>query len=339
MSGNTPLLSLTALDFRYPGGFSLRIPSLELADGVIHALSGPNGAGKTTLLHILALLLPAGTDGYRYRGQPLPKTPRQQLDIRRSMTLVEQNPCFFRATIGENIAYGLRLRRWKERDIRKAVAAAGDDLGIGSLLDRKPDRLSAGEKQKAALARALVLRPEILFLDEPTANVDRQSVSLIEEAVKGFHRKRGGTAVWATHNLRQAFRVGDRVMSLVNGKLAPGTIDNLFAGRVEKRGEESIFYFGPGLSAVVPSSNEGTARMLILPEEIIVSPEPLQSSARNCFPGRVVGMEERGSNVAVLADIGVPITALITPPSYRKLGLHLSSKVYISFKATAASVF
>ncbi len=339
MNATIPLLSLTETDFRYPGGFSLQIRELELTAGVVHALSGPNGSGKTTLLNILALLRP--TPGiYRYRGEPLPKSPRRRLEVRRALTLVEQSPCFFRSTIGDNIAYGLRLRRREDREIKEAVAAIAREMGIDPLLDRKPEELSGGEKQKAALARALVLRPEILLLDEPTANVDQQSVLLIEETVKNFHRRRGGCVVWATHNLRQAFRVGNRVMSLVDGRLTPGTIDNLLFGRIEKRAEETIFRLGPGLEAVVAApAAEGASRMLILPEEVILSPEPLRSSARNCFPGRVTGIEERGSNVAITTDIGVPITAVITPASYRKLGLHLSSKVYISFKATAATVF
>ncbi len=246
MNATIPLLSLTETDFRYPGGFSLQIRELELTAGVVHALSGPNGSGKTTLLNILALLRP--TPGiYRYRGEPLPKSPRRRLEVRRALTLVEQSPCFFRSTIGDNIAYGLRLRRREDREIKEAVAAIAREMGIDPLLDRKPEELSGGEKQKAALARALVLRPEILLLDEPTANVDQQSVLLIEETVKNFHRRRGGCVVWATHNLRQAFRVGDRVMSLVDGRLTPGTIDNLLFGRIEKRAEETIFRLGPGL--------------------------------------------------------------------------------------------
>lgn len=334
------IISLEDLELRYPGGFAFRVDRFDLYPGEIRALTGPNGSGKTTLMSILGLLIFAGGGEYRYRGRRLGRSDPGLTQARREMTMIEQNPYFFRGTVRENIAAGLKLRRRPRRKIAELVVRAAEELGIAGLLDRKPSGLSAGERQKAALVRGLVLEPEVLLLDEPTANVDRQAEEMIERAVKRFHRQRSAVVVWATHNLKQAFRVGETVMSLVDGKVVPGTIENFFPGRAEDRDGETVFHFGPGLAAVVSArSGEGPGRLLIPPEEIILSRGPLESSLRNTFPGRVTGIGERGGQVAVEVDIGVAVTAVITPVSYRHLGLHLGSPVSISFKASGAAVY
>ena len=334
-----PLISLTGLELRYPAGFVLRAESFVLRPGEILALTGPNGSGKTTLLSVLGLLLFPARGEYGWRGRPLARSGSGLTRVRRKITLVEQNPYFFRGTVGENIAAGLRLRRRPRREINELVKRAAEALGISALLDRAPAGLSGGERQKAALARGLVLEPEVLLLDEPTASVDRPALEAIEAVVKGFHRERSAAVVWATHNLQQAFRVGDSVMSLVDGRLVAGTLENFFPGRVERTGGETVFRFGPGLAAVVAGSAEaGPGRLLIPPEEIVLSRGPLKSSLRNSFPGRVTGIAERGGTLAVEADIGVKVTAVITPVSLEKLGLSIGSEVTVSFKAAGAAI-
>ncbi len=178
----------------------------------------------------------------------------------------------------------------------------------------------------------------MLFLDEPTANVDRPSVEFIEEKVKEFHRNRPGLVVWATHSLEQAYRVGDAVLCLLEGRLVPGTIDNLFTGEIREEGGEHFFLFGPGLKALIPPHIPGSARLLIPPEEIIISLSPLDSSARNSLPGRVIRIEERGERVAVKTDVGVPLVSIITPASYTRLGLKLGSRIFLTFKTSAVMV-
>ncbi len=334
-----PLLAFKGLSLGYPDGFHLEISSLELSAGKIYSLSGPNGSGKTTLLKVLALLLDPPGGEVRYRGRLLPDSSRGLLEIRRKMTLVEQSPYLFKATVEENLAYGLKVRGCGRREIEKRVVSILDLLDLRGFRGRRVGRLSAGEKQKVALARALIVEPEMLFLDEPTANVDRPSIEFIEEKIGEFHRRRPGLVVWATHSLEQAYRVGDEVLCLLEGRLAPGTIDNLFFGEVKEVGGETFFAFGRDLKAVVSAHRPGRARMLIHPEEIIVSLSPLDSSARNSFAGRVTRIGERGEKVAIETDIGVSLVAIITPASYRRFGLELGSPVYLTFKASAVSVF
>ncbi len=340
MNGPVPVISISGLELDYPGGFSLRAERFDLRPGEALALTGPNGSGKTTLIRVLGLLLLPGRGEYRWRGKPPALSGRALTAVRRSVSMVEQNPYFFRGTVRDNIAAGLRLRGRPRREIDQQVERVAGELGIGALLDRKPSGLSGGERQKAALARGLVPEPEVLLLDEPTANVDRQALEAIEGAVKRFRRERGAAVVWATHGLKQAFRVGERVISLVGGRMVEGTLENFFPGRVERAGGETVFRFGPDLAAVVAGRvAEGPGRLLVPPGEIVLSRGPLESSLRNAFPGRVTGIGERPGRVAVEIDIGVAVTAEITAVSYRKLGLHLGSPVTVSFKASGAAVY
>ena len=333
-----PLISLKGLNFCYPGGFELNIPKLSLLEGKIYLLTGPNGSGKSTLLEILAQLLPANYREFLYRGRPLPNSGRELLSIRREMTLMEQNPYLFRTTVEENIAYGLILRRFEKEEIKVRVDSILHLLGIHDFRDRRVEQLSGGEKQKVALARALLLRPKVLLLDEPTANVDRASVEFIEGKIKEFHSERQGIVIWATHNREQAYRVGDEMLSLLEGKLVPGTIDNLYFGEVRQDDGKTYFFFNHDLKAFIPTRDPGPARMIIHPEEIIVSLSPLASSARNSFFGRVIRFEELGRRVAINVDIGVPMRAIITRASYAELDLKLGDMIYLTFKATIASV-
>lgn len=340
MNEAVPIISLTGLELNYPGGFSLKAENFALRPGEVLALTGPNGSGKTTLLNIVGLLLVPDRGEYGWRGRPLARSGSLLTRARRKVTLVEQNPYFFRGTVGENIAAGLRLRGRPRPEIGKLVERAAGELGIAALLDRLPAGLSGGERQKAALARGLVLEPEVLLLDEPTANIDRQALEAIEAAVKRFHRESSAAVVWATHSLEQAFRVGGSVTSLVDGRIVPGTLENFFPGRVERTEGETVVRFGPGLAAVVSGRTEaGPGRLLIPPEEIVLSRGPLDSSLRNSFPGRVTGIAERGEAVAVEVDIGVKVTAVITPVSLEKLALSIGSPVTVSFKAAGAAIY
>ena len=332
------MINIRDLKFSYSGGFELNIPELSLEEGKIYLLTGPNGSGKSTLLEILALLLPADYREFLYRDRPLPDSGSELLRIRREMTLMEQNPYLFRTSVEENLAYGLILRRFGKDEIGERIDSILRFLGIQDFRKRRVDQLSGGEKQKIALARALLLRPKVLMLDEPTANVDRSSVEFIEGKIKEYHRERKGMVIWATHNREQAYRVEDEMLSLLDGKLVPGTIDNLYFGEVDQSGGETYFFFNHDLKASIPDRDPGPARLIIHPEEIIVSLSPLASSARNSFPGRVIKIEELGRSVAINVDIGVPMQAIITGASYAELDLKLGAQIYLTFKATSATV-
>ncbi len=200
----------------YGGRAVVRIDRLEIAAGEVLGLLGPTGAGKSTLLRLLAGLEAPASGWLEYAGQRLDGRglPRA---MRRGVTLVFQRPLLLSGTVRANVEYGLRLRglgRCPER-----VQMTLDRLGLGPLAGRPAQSLSGGEVQLAALARALVLEPQVLLLDEPTSHLDPARVALVEEVVGDFQRRQGAAVVWATHNLFQARRVARRTALLLDGRL------------------------------------------------------------------------------------------------------------------------
>jgi len=210
-----PLYKLKRLQKAYNGRLVLDVDELTIGRGEVLALVGPSGSGKSTLLRLLNFLEPptAGAltfDG-RAAGDDLP------LSERRRVTAVFQRPALLRRSVAANIGYGLGLRGGKLPP--EELAAWLDRLGLAPLARQPAQRLSAGESQRVAMARALVVRPDVLLLDEPTANLDPYNIGLIERLVSEARAETGLTIVWVTHDIFQARRVADRVAFLLAGRL------------------------------------------------------------------------------------------------------------------------
>ncbi|MGE0607617.1 MAG: ATP-binding cassette domain-containing protein [Pirellulales bacterium] len=202
----------------YGPDFSLRVPRLDLPAGQVLALVGPVGAGKSTLLRLLAgLETPrAGQVQFVPHRQP---AARLSLPARRNITLVFQKPLLLDDTVRANVDYPLRLRGGPSQQRHTRVDQILRELHLDELANRPAHTLSGGQAHLTALARALVLQPQVLLLDEPTAHLDPARVALVEAAVLSHHRDRGITVVWATHNLFQARRVASRVSLMLDGQL------------------------------------------------------------------------------------------------------------------------
>ncbi len=216
MGMGAPLYQLQDVRHLYHGRAVLEIESLTIERGEIFAVLGPSGAGKSTLLRLLNFLEAPSEGALVFDGQPVSAPP--PLSLMRRVTTVFQRPLLLNRTLRENVAYGLRVRGLPA-DGR--VDAALARVGLMELAHRAAHMhsLSGGELQRAALARALVLEPEALLLDEPTANLDPYNVNLIETIVREQHRVRGTTMVLVTHNVFQARRMASRVGLLLNGRL------------------------------------------------------------------------------------------------------------------------
>lgn len=211
-----------------PGdSFTLRIDRLEIFAGEVLCLLGPNGAGKTTLLRSLSGLESAAGgnvqyNNYRFNGQGTP------LAIQRQITQVFQRPILLTGTVRFNVEYALRLRG--ELKCASRVQAVLDRLGLTGIAAQSARNLSGGEAQLVALARALVIEPDVLLLDEPTSNLDPARVTLVEQVITDVQRQRGMTVVWTTHNLFQARRVAHRIGLLLNGQLVEVAPTQTFFG-------------------------------------------------------------------------------------------------------------
>jgi len=194
----------------------LDLPAVSLVPGEILVVSGPNGAGKSTLLHILALLDHPDRGRVVYDGREL-SGHGAWFDARRSITLVEQKPYAFPGTVERNVAYGLKLRKVGAAEARKRTAAALEKVGLADFINRPARGLSGGELRRMALARALVIEPAVLLLDEPTAHVDAAHSAEVETLIREAAAA-GAAVALATHAGDQAERLADRSLRLLDGK-------------------------------------------------------------------------------------------------------------------------
>ncbi len=197
-------------------GFVLDVPQLEIQSGDVLALLGPTGAGKSTLLRLLAGLDRPDSGSIELNATPF-EASRLPLATRRRITMVSQRPLLLTGSVRMNVAYGLRLR--KAENVEQRVESILQRLALDRIAAQSAATLSGGQTQLVALARALVLEPEVLLLDEPTAHFDPAHVALAEEVLREFCQRTRSTVVWATHNLFQAQRVSQRSMLLLDGKL------------------------------------------------------------------------------------------------------------------------
>lgn len=193
------------------------IDTLEIYKGEMFCIMGPNGAGKSTLLRLLNFLEPPTSGTIYFNGKTFSNNSQPPLSLRRQITTVFQDPILLTTSVEANVAYGLKLRH--QRDSQQKVQEALKKVGLSPLAKAKVSTLSGGEAQRVALARALVIRPEVLLLDEPTANLDPYNVNLIEDLITSINREQGTTIVLVTHNTFQAKRLAHRIAFLLNGKI------------------------------------------------------------------------------------------------------------------------
>ncbi|UCG66358.1 MAG: ABC transporter ATP-binding protein [Deltaproteobacteria bacterium] len=314
----------------------LDIPSLTIKKGKIYGVIGPNGSGKTTLLSILSLLMPPTSGTIYLEGVDIDKADKHSL--RQNVTLVLQNPLLFNTTVGNNIIYGLKARGVKKGEQKKRLEECLKLVGLDGFEKRRAREHSGGEIQRIAIARALALNPRVLLLDEPTANVDRGSVALLEKILKELNQRFKITVILATHDITQAYRISDEVICLFEGKLARSPLENLYRGRVIKDKDISLFETGKIRVAILPEGDE-VNHISIPPEDIIVSIKPISTSARNSFSGNISNVFDEGDSVRLEVDVGEKLRVKVTKKSFQEMNLNLGSHVYLTFKSSSVEVF
>jgi len=203
--------------------------NLTAERGEILALIGPTGSGKTTMLRQINLLDEPTRGQIIFDGIPLAgASEKMRLSARRRMAMVFQKPVMFRGSVQGNVSFGLKIRG---RDDHERILSALDAVHLSGYEEREAGTLSGGEMQRIALARALVLQPELLLLDEPTANLDPRSADSIDRIVRGLAGEMVAV-IMATHNMQQCRKLADRVAVLVGGRLAKvGRPDDVFSDK------------------------------------------------------------------------------------------------------------
>lgn len=328
----------------YGGAYALDGVSLSIRRGEITGVIGRSGAGKTTLLKILAGLELPTKGQLIFKGEIINK--RNAIKLRKAATMLFQTPLFLRGDVYTNISYGLTLRGVPQEEIAEKVRAALTEVKLEGFEKKIARNLSGGEQQRAALARALVLDPQVLLLDEPTSNLDLANLSIISDIIKEEGEKR--CIIVATHDYEQIRRLADRIIYLEKGSFVEeGSVENILSGsRVAKM--ENVFTgfsrVSEGISEVdiggdvkikAAIEKEGKVTIEVSPEDIIVSKKWIETSARNEFKGRITSAVELGSLVKLKVDVGRVFSVQITKRSFYEMGLNIGSDVYISFKASS----
>jgi tungstate transport system ATP-binding protein len=351
------LIEAIDLNQRHGTRNTLKSVSLSVEKSEVLAIIGPTGAGKTTLLRLMDQLENPSSGKIIFDGQEV--LPRLRTRVRRQISMVLQKPVVFDASVYDNVAYPLRVRKYDGKAIPEKVNRILDTVGLDGYQKRHARTLSGGETQKVALARALITDPQLLLLDEPTANLDPVSLNTIEELILRFNRDNGMAIVVATHEMAQGQRLAHRIGVMMEGELiqvgrpadifyAPSDlrvarfvgVENILRGCIASNegGLAEIKTNGHSLEAVTDHRRGEEVHLCIRPEEVTVSLQPPSSSARNTFRGEVKLMALSGPVARVEIDCGLTLVALITRRSAEELGIKVGQQVHASFKATAVHV-
>ncbi|UCH02668.1 MAG: ABC transporter ATP-binding protein [Candidatus Bathyarchaeota archaeon] len=347
------MMELRNVTKKYGERTALKNISLRVAKGEILSIIGPNGSGKTTLLRTMAGIETQTSGILFFEGHKI--DAGTVVKVRRKSTMVFQKTVLFNTTVYRNIAYGLKLRATPSQEIEERVKEALSIVRLQGYEGRMAKSLSGGEQQRVALARALALDTAILFLDEPTANLDPTSASIVEEAISWISRERKTTIVIATHNMFQAENLGERTALLIEGKIQQigrtkeifrsPTIanftrnENVFSGVVTilKEGTSHV-NLEKGLKIETTIQQEGRITLSIRPEDIILSKKRVVSSARNVFKGKIIGITDLGSLIKLRVDVGREFVVQITKRSFTEMRLSLGTQVFIAFKASSVYI-
>jgi tungstate transport system ATP-binding protein len=200
----------------------LDIDRLTIVESRLYTLIGANGAGKSTLLNILAFLSPPTAGEIFYAGKRVEWNHGSVEEPRRKVTLLHQSPYLFEGTVHANVAFGLKARGIPGEDRQSIVDRSLDIVGLQGFGGRRARELSGGETQRVAMARALALNPEVLLLDEPLANIDRETTGLLETVIASLPAQ-GTTVVMTTHNPEHPGRLNGESIFLEGGRVVPRT--------------------------------------------------------------------------------------------------------------------
>lgn len=199
---------------QYDGSPVVSVDNMEIVENEIVAVFGPNGSGKTTLLNMLAFLDAPSSGEMRFDGHPLNWTETNLHQLRHRVTLVTRPPTMFNTSVLGNVTYGLRLRHVGRSERHAQAGQALEKVGLQGFEHRSARKLSSGESQRVALARALVLKPDVLLLDEPTSSIHSDLVPRIETLLRDLVSENGTTIVFSTLDPLQAQRLADRIVDL-----------------------------------------------------------------------------------------------------------------------------
>jgi len=359
------ILEIKNLKKHFSTEFSLNIDYLYVYENAIFTLIGSNGSGKSTLIYLINMLIPADSGSILFDGQEiLDKKNINKKEIRGKMAVVFQEPILFNTSVYSNLLLGLKLRKIRLEEYKDDLDFLIETLKLKNLLTRSSKTLSGGEQQKVCLARALLLNPKILLLDEPLANIDQETREEFREVFFEILKQKKITTFYITHDRNEAMIISDFVGVMENGILQQtGPREEVFRRPVNERvaklvGIETL------VSGVVASISEGVLKVWvndntyiyavgesingkkvmvsIRPEDVIIIGSDAKTaslSTLNIFKGRISEIKNTGLFMKLEIDCGFPLAAYITNASINRLGLRIGSEIFAAVKASAIHIF
>jgi len=358
-----PILETHGLIVHRNGKKVLQIDHLSVHEGETLALIGPNGAGKSSLFLALSHLISPTSGEIVYRGKLV--SNQNDLTYRRKIALVLQDPLLLDGSVLQNVMTGLRFRGIPHKEAKMRAEEWIDRLEIGHLKTRRSKQLSGGESQRVSLARAFVISPDILMLDEPFGALDHPTRTSLLEDLREVLSETQMTTIFITHDMDEALMFGDRVAVLVDGDLrqvgppeqvfsnpvdvdvaALVGVENALSGEVTHHEEGNLIVDTCGVSIeAVGRVEAGREVMLFIrPEDVTLwMGENLPvSSARNRLSGTIQRITIQGPLMKVVLECpgcerneSVRIVALVTRSSGREMSLAEGVDVTATFKASA----
>ena len=361
------IIEIKGLEKKYNSKFSLSVDGLYLKRNKILTIIGPNGSGKSTLIRLLDLLEKPDSGVISFDGENILDTKTDKFAIRKKIAVVFQEPLLFNTSVYSNIIMGLKFRGIKLKEVRDRLEYFTEKLKIGDIMGRSVKNLSGGEKQRVSLARALILDPKLLLLDEPLANIDQQSRESLRTDLFEVLKKYGKSIIYVTHDRNEAMVLADYMAVMNEGKIeqfAPKEevfrrpanefiakfvgVETLIEGRVAScsqnvaevkvsngKGKQMIYVVGR-------SAKKKKVTLAIRPEDVILYSmdiPPQKSSAMNLFEGKITGIKNIGMFKKIEMDCGFNLISFVTQNSIERLGLDIGKTITAAIKASSIHMF
>ena len=330
-----PIYRMNNLKRIYKGQPALQIERLEIHPNTILGFIGPNGSGKSTLLNLLAFIDRPSIGNILFKGKPAEPFSSH---IRFQVTLLTQEPYLMKRSVFKNVSYGLALRGDK-RNIRDRVYEALSLVGLHGdrFAGRKWFELSGGEAQRVALAARLILKPEVLILDEPTASIDATSAQIIKDTVMMAREKWGTTLIIASHDWEWLYDICDSVMHLFRGRLFGSGRENFLYGPwVQRNQTHWAKALLDGQHVIVSKPPTADAVATIDPEKVSISKgNDTESDRSHKIYGTLTRLilEKNSQNIIAITQAGnQSFTVKLSSRKARRLSLYPGEAVQLSYR-------
>jgi iron(III) transport system ATP-binding protein len=352
-------IRLEGINKSFPGVKALIDINQEIASGEFFTLLGPSGCGKTTLLRTVAGFYRQDSGHVYISDQAIDNVPAYQRDT----GMVFQNYAVFpHMTVFENVAFGLKSRKIKTSEIKKRVARVLELARLSGYEERTPDQLSGGQQQRVGLARAMVIEPQVLLMDEPLSNLDAKLRVEMREEIRDIQKQLGTTTIYVTHDQEEALVISDRIAVMKAGiiqqvgtsweiyKEPANTFVASFVGVMNFLEGEIVTSNGNAVEVAVsqhtvsaskPATPVKSIRLAVRPEDLSIRSERDSEEGFSTIPGTIKKSTYTGSLIQYTVDYGADLDLIVEryKPEREALILPNGSSVFVKIPVHALLLF